>query len=249
MLFIKYIIKQPLTKQDATKLVMHNIKSPPLPKGLLESTVNVVGKNGVSLIDWWRTRFQIILGEITTSLTWKQQRENLIEHILTERGWQSVYSVTKDIESVDSWAHLVRENEIFLGKSKEIWAGLILQIFITSALTDACLSELGVKYFRLDDVKITEIKVFGEYEKEIKDLDVNISDIIRQKIESFEDADAFAIADLKDKVVNPIINEQYRLLRVMREQIVHGALDVLDVGERMNALQAKKTEIAAAVTA
>jgi hypothetical protein len=116
-------------------------------------------------------------------------------------------------------------------------------------LTDACLSELGVKYFRLDTVKITEVKLFGEYEKEIKALDINVNDAIRQKVESFQDADAFAIADLKDKVVNPIINEQYRLLRVMREQIVHGALDVLDVGERMNALQAKKAEIAAAVTA
>jgi hypothetical protein len=248
MLFIKNMLKQPLTKQDAIKLVMHNIKSPPLSNGLLESTVNAVGKNGMSLIDWWRTRFQIIVGEITTALTWEQQRERLIAHILTERGWQSVYSVTKDFKAVDTWAHLVSENEIFSGKSKEIWTGLILQIFITSALTDACLSELGVKYFRLDTVKITEVKLFGEYEKEIKALDINVNDAIRQKVESFQDADAFAIADLKDKVVNPIINEQYRLLRVMREQIIHGTLDVLDVGERMNALQAKKAEIAAAVT-
>ena len=103
-----------------------------------------------------------------------------------------------------------------------------------------------MKYFRLDTVKITEVKLFGEYGKEIEGIGCNVNDAIRQ--ESFQDADAFAIADLKDKVVNPIINEQYPLLRVMREQIIHGRLDVWDVGERMNALQAKKAEIAAAVT-
>ena len=97
--------------------------------------------------------------------------------------------------------------------------------------------ELGEQLYAIDEVKKNEIALHYEYEKEIKSLDVQSIEQILKYAASYEDDNALAMADLKDDVVSPLIREQYRLLALMREDIINGNIDAQDIQTQIQLLQ------------
>ena len=64
-------------------------------------------------------------------------------------------------------------------------------------------------------------------------------------VEAYEDDSARALGDLKDEILNPLIREQYRLLALMREDIINGNIDPQEIQTQIQLLDKEKLSIAA----
>lgn len=137
MTIFKRLFKRPLTSTDLHRLAGHNMMKPPLPKVMYEAAAGIVGKSGVSLLDYWRKVFSMQLDEIAAQKTWQGQRARLLKLILTEQGWCDVFASTSDIEAAGVWEHLVSEVELFTTAPKELWKALLLQRYIIALLSAA----------------------------------------------------------------------------------------------------------------
>lgn len=248
-LLLKRLFRKALTSTDAHQATLHNIQAPPLPPEWRDVYAGAVGTKGVSLLDWWRQAFGNLLDEIAGQRTWGQQRAALLRLMLREQEWSNLYLVVKDKPSPDIWQHLVANAELFTNAPKEAQSGLLLQRWMVAILTFSCLMEFGMKYFGIDNIKKIEIGALGEYEKEIVTLDTSVLEQIRECVFRYEDEQANWLADFKENVVNPIIQEQWTLAHVMREQVANSSLDVPRVTARMTELRAKKEALAASLLA
>jgi hypothetical protein len=216
-----------------------------LPKEWRDLSATMVGKSGISNLEFWRADYKSTLNEIAAEATWRLQRAKLLERILYWEGWRAARTASNEVEFVDAWKHLVENNDAFKRTSKENWNVLLTQIWLHALLSSACLMELGHQLYAIDDIKQNEIALHYEYEKEIKSLDVAISEQMLKYIASYEDDNALAIADLKDQVVSPLIREQYRLLALMREGIINANIDPQEIETQIQLLAEKKRSIAA----
>ncbi|GEM_PF-4577062 len=215
---------------------------------MYEAAASTVGKKGVSLLDHWRKTFSMQLDEIADQKTWQGQRAMLLKIVLVEEDWTDVFRATNEIASVNVWSHLVADNEMFQQFSKETWKGLVLQRYIMALLSSACLMELGIKNYGIDNTKQLEIRLHGEYHVEILNLDLKIGKIIHDMIDEYSDEEAMNVAGMKDDVINPIIADQYKVLALISEQIAHSKIDIEVINSKMAALDAKKREIGEALT-
>ena len=111
-------------------------------------------------------------------------------------------------------------------------------------LSDACLRTAGTRAYALDQTKELELKLYYEFDKEIKSLDVNLFDLMNVAVLEYRDDDAHFIADFKDDVVNPIIREQYRVLGLLGDDIANGNVDVESIKVRIRTLDEKKAHLA-----
>ncbi len=249
MSLLKRVFKRPFTSDELHAMAAHHLAKPPLPDAMYEAAAGMVGKKGVSLLDHWRSTFSIQLDEIAGEKTWQAQRAKLLRIVLVEEGWADVFRATDKISTPDVWAHLVSELDFFQATPREHWKGLVLQRYIMGLLSSACLIELGTKNYGIDSTKQLEIRLHGEYYREILNVDLQIGQMVRQMIDNYDDENAYRVADVKDDVINPIIAEQYRLLALIAEQIANSQVDINSVKAKMDALDAKKREIGEALTA
>jgi hypothetical protein len=247
MIFLKTLFKHSLSLADLHKLAAKNLAHPPLPKELYDASASLVGKKGISLLDYWRTGFSTLIDEIASEKTWELQRAKLLGTILTEQGWSAATVASRETKFTDAWSHMVENVDHFKNSPKDVWPSLLFQRYIVALLTVACLIELGAKAFQLDDLKQNELGLHGEIEKEIRLLDVQFSNQMLLSAENFEDDLAETICAMKEDVINPLIKEQFDLLSVMREQIVHSNLDIVEVKKRIDAFDARTLEIAASL--
>jgi hypothetical protein len=244
MTFLKKLFNRPLSSDALLRQSEKNIKNPPLPKEWRDLSATMVGKSGVSNLDFWRADYKSTLNEIAAETTWRLQRIKLLERILYWEGWRAARTASKDVKFVDAWKHIVENNDAFKRTSKENWDTLLSQMWLHALLSSACLLELGQQLYAIDDKKQNEIGLHYEYEKEIKTLDVQSIEQILKYAASYEDDNALAMADLKDDVLNPLIREQYRLLALMREDIINGNIDAQEIQTQIQLLDKKKRSIA-----
>ncbi|MCZ7468600.1 hypothetical protein M0412_12995 [Agrobacterium sp. O3.4] len=177
------------------------------------------------------------------------QRAKLLKIVLVEEGWCELVRASKDIASVHVWAHLVADVEFFQQFPRGGWKSLLMQRYTMGPLSAACLMELGIRNYAVDDVKTLEIRLYGEYYNEILKLDLQIGQIIREMIDDYDDAAALSVADMKDDVVNPIIADQYKVLALLAEQIANSKVDIETINGKIAALDARKREIGEAIMA
>ena len=217
MIFFKKLFKSPLTSADLHALAARNLAQPPLPKELYDACASLVGKKGISFLDFWRKHFSAQLEEIAALKTWQLQRAQLLQFVLIEQGWRTAYVCIKDIASPEVWGHLVENVEHFKTSPKEAWHDLMFQHYIMSILSESCLTELVGKAFTFDRIKQAEIKLHGGYDKQIKELDLHFGVVMSECVANYEDEAAHAIAAMKEDIINPLISEQYKLLSLMAE--------------------------------
>ena len=245
MTLFKKLFNRPLSSAVLLRQSEKNIKNPPLPKEWRDLAATLVGKSGVSNLDFWRTDYRSALNEIAAEPTWSLQRAKLIGRILDWEGWRAARTASNDVKFVDAWKHLVENNDAFKTAPKENWDILLTQIWFHALLSSACLIELGQQLYPIDAVKENEIGLYYEYEKEVKTLDVKSIEQMLKYVDAYEDDNALALGDLKDKVLNPLIREQYRLLALMREDIINGNIDPQEIQTQIQLLDKKKRSIAA----
>jgi hypothetical protein len=244
MTFFKKMFNRPMSFTDLLQRSEKNIKNPPFPKEWRDLSATV-GKSGVSNLDFWRTDYKSTLNEIAAEPTWNFQRIKLIARILDWEGWRATRTASTDVKFVDAWKHLVENNDAFKRTSKENWNVLLSQIWLHALLSSACLMELGQQLYSIDNVKLNEIGLHYEYEKEIKTLDVKSIEQMLKYVESYEDDSALALGNLKDEILNPLIREQYRLLALMREDIINRNIEPQKIQTQMQLLDKQKRSIAA----
>jgi hypothetical protein len=172
MTFFKKMSNRPMSFSDLLRRSEKNIKNPPLPKEWRDLSATLVGKSGVSNLDFWRTDYKSTLNEIAAEPAWSLQRAKLIGRILDWEGWRAARTASNGVKFVDAWKHLVENNDAFKRAPKENWDVLLTQIWLHALLSSACLMELGQQIYAIDNVKQNEIGLHYEYEKEIKTLDV-----------------------------------------------------------------------------
>ncbi|OWV87454.1 hypothetical protein [Rhizobium sp. R693] len=244
MTILKRLLKRPFSSADLLNLAAHNIAKPPLPPKMYEAAAGLVGKRGVSLLDYWRDGFSVQLGEVAAQPTWQLQRSKLLRAVLTENGWCDVFACTNGIDSTDAWAHLVADLEFFQAFPKDTWKTVLLQRYIIALLNAACLIELGHKAFALTKLKEIELKLHSEYYREILKLDFSINQMIASLVDEEEDEQALRLADEKDNIINPLIADQYKLLALIAEQIANSEIDLSSLKAKMDAFDARKRELA-----
>ena len=243
MILVNKFFKIPFSSVDLHRRSSEHLRNPPLPKDWRDAAVKIVGTSGVSLLDYWRTYHEQLLDEIALKRTWAAQRAKLISKVLAEEGWQAAEVAANPCEFVTSWEHLVAENDIFKRAPKEQWKFLLMQRYLLALLSSACLRELGCKLYALDKIKLAEMDLYYEFEREIKTLDVQFLDCIGKAIMSFDDERGKELAAIKDEQINPLIREQYQLLSLMEENVVNGKIDANDINSRMKSLEERKKEI------
>ena len=96
------------------------------------------------------------------------------------------------------------------------------------------------------DTKENEIGLYLEYYKEIMGLDVSRQDYINDAIHWGEvtTEEVTVLQDLKNSKVNPVIDAQYRLLHVMKDEITNATLNVDDFKMKFEELEAAKVRLA-----
>src|SRR5436190_9760390 len=112
-IFLKALFKRPFSLRDLEESSASLLARPPLPPNLLASTQGRVGKNGKSLIDWWRESYVLDLKEISDNRSWSQQRTALLKIVLEQLVFNSIYCATKDVHHVAAWDHCVQHKDAF----------------------------------------------------------------------------------------------------------------------------------------
>jgi len=104
MAFFKALFHRPLTYNDLLKDASKLITSPPLPADWQRLAAGLVGKNGTSLLDYWRDHFKSQLEVVAKEATWPMQKSCLLKLIMMERSWRVAYVVSQDAKHVASCA-------------------------------------------------------------------------------------------------------------------------------------------------
>jgi hypothetical protein len=92
-------------------------------------------------------------------------------------------------------------------------------------------------------VKEEEMDLFYQYECEIKKIDVGMLDLIGSAIESNQDDEANYIAAVKSDFVSPMLEQQYRVLTTLGDDICNSSIDTKGIAARMADLEVKQTAI------
>jgi hypothetical protein len=244
MAFLKSLFRKPLTQADLLQEGESLIRKPPLPPDLKAGVLEAVGRSGVNLLDYWRDYFKSQLGMISQEQSWGLQRAKLLKLVILEQGWQAAHIVAQTAQSTESWSHLLNDIEWADGAEKKNLKGLLLQRWLVAILSDACLRTIGVRCYALDRTKELEIGICYEFDKEIKSLDVSLSDLMHTAVIEYRDDDARFIAAFKDDVVNPIIREQYKLLSLLEDDVANGSVDLASIGKKISSFNQRKAKLA-----
>jgi len=217
MNFLKTVFCRPFTAADLEKESEELLSNPPLPPNLLDAFASLRGKKGRSLLEWWRREYIHQLEEIVVASTWKRQRSCLIRIMLRHKSWESIYSAAKDLKFLGSWEHCVKDSSLFVEFEKETWPDILFQVYMTSILSSACLWELGMRLYSLDEKKELEIDLYYGFSEDIWAKDFGMMELMLERLDNFEDEDEFSIAELKDNEVNPFCDKEFALLSIMED--------------------------------
>ena len=244
--WLKTLFKKPFTEAELTLASDHLIKNPPLPPELHDAMAGIMNSDGrVSLLDYWRNVYRQALANVAAEPTWETQRRNLLSTIMTEVSWRSLEVVANGSRHVEAWRHMTNGIKGFDGATAKNLGYLRHQRYLIAILNEACLSEVGMKLYRVSTSTRLEMGLCHEYDMEILKLDAGILDIILDHVDAYEDEDALVAADLKEAQIDPVIKEQFALLARMKDSVLSGTFDIATTKLRIDAMDAKKAELAA----
>jgi hypothetical protein len=150
-----------------------------------------------------------------------------------------------DGHDVEAWKQWFQQNELFSRLEKKQWPAYLAQRNVLALLSCLALTDIGRRLYGFTKDKELEMMAYYEYDRAIKELDVGFQELIRNHVEAYEDDEAWRVAGIKDDHINPLIEGQYRILKVAREEIVNNKLDVRSFKNRLDEVEAKKNEIRA----
>lgn len=248
MAFFKALFHRPLTYNDLLKGASNMITSPPLPADWKRLAAGLVGKNGTSLLDYWRDYYKSQLEMIAEEATWQMQKSRLLNLIMMERSWRAVYTVSQDAKHVASWSFMCKDAPWAEDPNDKNLHLLLTQRWLMAVLSDGCLIALGMKSYGLDKAKDTELELHYLFHKEIKALDVGVMEAMLNAVDEYRDDDAHSIAAFKDDHLAPLIREQYTLLAQLEDDVANSTVDIAWFSSQLNAVKQKQADLAALVS-
>jgi hypothetical protein len=248
MAFFKVLFHRPLTYNDLLKDAGKLITSPPLPADWKRLAAGLVGKNGTSLLDYWRDHYKSQLEMIAEEATWQMQKSRLLKLIMMERSWRVAYVVSQDAKHVASWSFMCRDAHWAKNANGNNLHLLLTQRWLMAILSDGCLITLGAMCFGLDKAKDTELELHYLFHKEIKALDVGVMEAMLDAVDEYRDDDVHLIAGYKDDHLAPLIREQYTLLAQLEDDVANSTVDIAWFNSQLNAVRQKQAELGALVS-
>jgi hypothetical protein len=248
MAFFKALFHQSLTYNDLLKDAGNIITSPPLPADWKRLAAGLVGKNGTSLLNYWRDYCKSQLEMIAEEATWQMQKSRLLKLVMMERTWRAAYVVSQDAKHVASWSFMCKDAHWAKDADEKNLPLLLTQRWLMAVLSDGCLIALGMKSYGLDKAKDTELELHYVFHKEIKALDVGVMEAMLDAVDEYRDDDAHLIAAFKDDHLAPLIREQYTLLAQLEDDVANSTVDIAWFSSQLNAIKQKQAELAVLVS-
>jgi hypothetical protein len=195
--------------------------------------------------EWYRQYYLIpALEKIAAQPTWHLQRAEAIRTILDEIHWRS-------------WEHCMKEAKTEMGKDiiyqklKELWpkasneelSFYLFQFFLVTICVAAAIGAIAKTFYKLDDVKESQIELCHQYQRDIMRIDYQIMDLIDGDVPDNVEQ-AYAIVEWKEQMLDPINIQMYRHLTSMKEQIARDTFDINEFVRISDDFQAQKTALA-----
>lgn len=243
--WMKTVFRRPFTLAELRMAAAQMVADPPIPVEWKEFATTPIGAQGHTVIDMWRSQFDLELVEVAAAPTWDGQRATLLRNILANGTWVTTQAVAKEAKFTESWAHLVANIPAFHRApiaDHALRTSLLAQKWFISLVKWGVLRVIGENLFTLNEDKWIELRIYDLYEKEVLELDVLMLDRIQLVNEQGEAASADVLSEFKDSVVNPLVVRQHALLARMAEEIATGQLDG-DAATRDMAAMAAEREI------
>jgi hypothetical protein len=240
--------RRALSRADLFSYCEPMIQKPPAPPELLQAMQGrFVRWEGVpiSLVEYYR-RHNVVpaLERVASEPTWERQRATCLREILNETHWANWQSVLKRAES--EWGR-----EIVLGKLRQMWPhatveeleAYLLQFYVVTICTNAVLATVGKTFYKVDEVKELEIKLYEQYGRDIYLLDIAIMDLAFNVFADDYEA-AYSIAGWKDDRLSPLLRDMFHHLTATKEQIIESTFDVAEFKRISDQLERQKALLA-----
>jgi hypothetical protein len=243
---LKSLLRLPFTARDLFNAGQVHLSNPPLPTDWRDELSKVRSNTGSSLLDVWRSQFESELKQIAEKPTWQAQRTQLLQLVIDHATWRTLYAAAADAEP-RTWHHYLSNSP----KAYELPEGerhpLIVRRYLLALMSQVTLMTLGSRLYGVDESKQREMDAYCAYERETRELDISMMQELFKAIDSGVEKDVQFIAELKDEMINPLIQEQVAILNIMAEQIVHSRLDVDSITSRIKKVHHAKQELALAI--
>ena len=248
MAFFKALFHRPLTYNELLKSADNIIASPPLPADWKRLAAGLVGRNGISLLNYWRDYCKSQLKMIADEVTWQMQKSRLLKLIMMERTWRAAYVASQGAKHVAAWSFMCEDADWAKGANDTNLHLLLTQRWLMAVLSDSCLITVGMKFYGLDNAKDAELELHYLLHKEVKSLDVGVMEAMLDAADECRDDDAHMIAAFKDDHLAPLIREQYTLLAQLEDDVANSTVDIAWFGSQLNAVKQKQAELVALVS-
>jgi hypothetical protein len=248
MAFFKALFHRPMTYNGLLRDASNMITSPPLPADWKRIAAGLVGKNGTSLLDYWRDHCKSQLEMIAEEATWQMQKSRLMKLIMMERGWRAAYVASQNTKHVASWSFLCKDAPWSKSANEKNLHLLLTQRWLMAVLSDGCLIAVGMKSYGLDKAKEVELELHYALHKEIQALDVSVMEAMLDAVDEYRDDDANMIATFKDDHLAPLIREQYSLLAQLEDDVANSTVDIAWFSSQLDEVKQKQAELAALIS-
>lgn len=242
---LKALFQRPLSKADLLSAAEHHLSNPPFPDSLRDSLAQIVASRaGQSLLDYWRGRYTKALEDIASASTYRLQRSALLRTILSEEKWVNLYSAVEKAQYEGSWLPILKE--VFSGveeASPKAYRDLLFQGWLVAIGVIACLTELGGRYYDINETKTLELEALSEFRSEVRRLQIALNDMLFEVLEERPELVQEA-SSIQQERITPLLNDQWALIRLMEEQVVNGKLDAVKIEQRLQEISSKKKELA-----
>jgi len=244
MTFFKALLHRPMMYGELLKKADNIITSPPLPADWKRLVAGMVGKNGISLLDYWRDYCKSQLKMIANEATWQMQKSRLLKLVMMERTWRAAYVASQGAKHVASWSFMCEDVDWAKDANETNMHSLLTQRWLVAVLSDSCLIAVGMKLYKLGKAKDDELELQYLLHKEVKSLDVGVMEALLDAVDEYRDDDAHLIAAFKDDHLAPLIREQYTLLAQLEDDVANSTIDVAWFSSQLDAVKQKQRELA-----
>lgn len=224
------------------------MRNPKFPPGYAEAMSKLDGKRQ-SFVRYTQDVYTLYLKEIASRQSLKGQREELLRLVLQEAPWHAVFRAANKATYNQSWGHFTKGAGWFEDQPTQPPKLLLTARYLLALTCMSWLQVVGKYHYGLSDATVAALDLYIDYDAGIKEIDVNMFELMFAKLDGFEDGEGMAIGKVKDDVVNPIIKEQYAILDRLGKDIVNDTLDVDFYQSEFSRIDAIKQHVAHTIMA
>lgn len=242
---IKGAFRRPLSEANLLQAADSYLRHPPFPQDYYDTLIGIKARrDGGSLIDLWRDEFRASLSEICREPTWSLQRTRLLHEIINNLYWSALWTASRDVRHPEAWIEqLLDAYPKLRGKTADTCDFLLCQRWMVAICKNVCFQSLGERLYGIDEMKKAELVLFETFEVDLQKVQIGLQDYIQTKSGDDPEIGQELIMWYDNEVV-PILNDEWKLLRSIEDEIANGAIDIKRTETRVAGLQARREDTA-----